>query len=86
MKRFFKIFGISVAATVLVFALFLGALNLLKFAIYSEYYAMESEICKNPGISDAFICQGIAAVENEGVILVSGYMKDGTRSRIYSKS
>jgi hypothetical protein len=60
-----------------------GALNILKFAIYSDYYSIESTLCDNPGLSDGFVCQGICALENEGKIFVSGYMADKSASRIY---
>jgi hypothetical protein len=55
----------------------------LKFAIYSDYYSIESTLCDNPGLSDGFVCQGICALENEGKIFVSGYMADKSASRIY---
>lgn len=67
--------GLAVAAVV--------GLNVAKFALYREYYAAESALCKNPGLNDGFICQGIAAVENADRILVSGYMQDKQPSRIY---
>ena len=60
-----------------------GVLNIAKFAIYADYYAAESALCRNPGLSDGFVCQGIAAAEEAERILVSGYMKDKSPSRIY---
>ena len=83
MKKIVKISLISLLSLVGALLLAVAALNLLKFAIYSDYYAMESELCKNPGLSDGFICQGICVSEDEGKILVSGYMVDGGASRIY---
>ncbi|MBQ9801957.1 MAG: hypothetical protein IJW51_02660 [Clostridia bacterium] len=62
---------------------FLGGLNLAKYGIYKDYYAMESDLCKNPGLSDGFVCQGVAVSEAHEVVLVSGYMKDKSASRIY---
>lgn len=59
------------------------SLNILKYAIYSEYYSIKTNICENPGLNDGFVCQGIAANEENGVILVSGYMNNKTNSRIY---
>ena len=58
-------------------------LNIAKFAIYSDYYSIKNNVCINPGLSDGFICQGICAVDGTDQILVSGYMKDKTPSRIY---
>ena len=58
-------------------------LNIAKFFIYSDYYSIKTDICKNPGLNDGFVCQGIAVSEENGVILVCGYMKDKSNSRIY---
>ncbi len=69
-------------AAALVLLVIVG-LNIAKYAIYSDYYSIKTNICKNPGLGDGFVCQGIAADEADGVILVSGYMKDGSASRIY---
>lgn len=63
--------------------LIIGGGNLAKFVIYSEYYSIKTDICKNPGVSDGFVCQGICAYEQEEKFLISGYMADGSPSRIY---
>ena len=63
--------------------LVIGGLNIAKFAIYGEYFSIKDNICRNPGLSDGFVCQGIAAYDQGDVILVSGYMKDHSASRIY---
>lgn len=75
---------ISILCTILgIILLVWGGLNLAKFVIYSDYYGMKTDVCKNPGLSDGFVCQGICYVDNYDKILVSGYMKDGSASRIY---
>ena len=83
MAGFLKSIGIFILAIICIFLLVIGILNIAKFPIYSEYYAMEEAICKNPGLDDGFVCQGICVSEENGVILVSGYMADKTKSRIY---
>lgn len=83
MRKIFKGFLISITALLLIFVLVIGGLNISKFFIYRDYYAHRTVICKNPGLSDGFICQGLAASEENGVFLVSGYMKDKSASRIY---
>jgi len=87
MKKIFKTIGkialITLASILALVILVLGGLNLLKFAIYGEYYSMSDSLCKNPGLSDGFVCQGIAADEEKEIIIVSGYMTDGSASRIY---
>ena len=60
-----------------------GGLNIAKFAIYSEYYSINENVCKNPGLNDGFVCQGIAANDANNVFIVSGYMKDHSASRLY---
>lgn len=89
LKLIFKIIGKLLAAIIggavaLVLVVLIG-LNLAKFVIYAEYYGIKTDVCTNPGLSDGFVCQGICALErDEGdVILVSGYMKDKSASRIY---
>ena len=87
MKKVLKI-ATKIALLVLAFMLALvilviGGLNIAKFAIYNEYYSIKTNICKNPGLNDGFVCQGITISEKNGVVLVSGYMKDHSASRIY---
>lgn len=87
MIKFFRtlfriIFGIIGTAVGLVVLLWLAG-SLGKFVIYNEYYQMESNVTVNPGLEDGFVCQGLAAVESQGKILVSGYMDDDSNSRIY---
>ena len=87
MKTIFKKIGkialITVLSLIGVFAGAIGGLNVAKFAIYSEYYSIKENICKNPGLNDGFVCQGIAVSEENNVVLVSGYMKNHSNSRIY---
>ena len=82
-KKILKIALTVLAALLSLVIVVWGALNILKFAIYSDYYSIESTLCDNPGLSDGFVCQGICALENEGKIFVSGYMTDKSASRIY---
>jgi len=41
------------------------------------------DLCDNPGLNDGFVCQGICVNEENGKILLSGYMADHSASRIY---
>lgn len=83
LKIFGKILLIAFISVLILIILVIGGLNVAKFAIYRDYYKAEQTICKNPGLNDGFVCQGIAAAEQHGLILVSGYMKDKSASRIY---
>ena len=87
MKKVFKLIG-KIALWVLssivsLVILVLVVLNIAKFAIYGEYYSIEETVCANPGLYDGFVCQGIAASEENNVILISGYMQGDAASRIY---
>lgn len=87
MKKIFIIAGKSALFTILgliaLVLLVIIGLNIAKFFIYSEYYSIKTNVCKNPGLNDGFVCQGIAVSEENGVILVCGYMKNKSNSRIY---
>ena len=81
-KRIGKIALISLGGIAALLVTVIVGLNLLKFAIYGEY-GIKTDLCDNPGLGDGFVCQGIAAVDGRGLILVSGYMADKSASRIY---
>jgi len=83
LKFMLKAFIGLICGVLCVAILVLGGLNLAKFAIYSDYYAIRESIAKNPGLSDGFVCQGIGVTDDGKHILVSGYMNDDSASRIY---
>lgn len=83
MKKIGKIFIIVIASLLALVLLLILGLNIAKYFIYPDYYEAKSELCKNPGLSDGFVCQGICAYEESSLIFVSGYMKDHQASRIY---
>ena len=83
MEYLLKGLVILIVAILCLALLLVGGLNIAKFPIYSEYYSMEETLCTNPGLDDGFVCQGICVSEENGVILVSGYMADKSNSRIY---
>lgn len=87
MEKFWKGLGkvllIVLIVVIGIAAFLLAGLNLAKFDIYKEYYDVKTDVCENPGLEDGFVCQGIAASEENDVILICGYMADGSASRIY---
>lgn len=83
LKSIGKVALIVLVSIIGVVALVIGGLNVAKYSIYNEYYSIKTNICNNPGLSDDFVCQGIAASEENDVFIVSGYMKNKTNSRIY---
>ncbi len=82
-KVILRVLCIVLASLLGLALLSLGALNVAKFMLYSDYYSIESTLCKNPGLGDGFVCQGICAYEDGAKIFVSGYMKGHSASRIY---
>ena len=78
-----KIPIIFIASILALLLIVWGGLNVLKYPIYSDYYDAKTDLCTNPGLNDGFICQGIAYVDEKDLVLVSGYMDDGSASRIY---
>lgn len=82
-KKITKAFACFLAGLFIFLFIAWGGLNIFKFAIYGEYYKLESTLCDNPGLNDGFVCQGICAADEYDKILVSGYMKDHSASRIY---
>ena len=78
-----KILLIAIISVISLVLLGLIGLNIAKFFIYRDYYSSKTDVCTNPGLNDGFVCQGIAVSEENNVILVCGYMKDKSNSRIY---
>lgn len=78
-----KILLIAVISVIALVLLGIIGLNIAKHFIYNDYYSAKTNVCTNPGLNDGFVCQGIAVSEENSVILVCGYMKDKSNSRIY---
>ena len=83
MKKIIKILLIILGSIFGLLLFVLVGLNLAKFAIYNEFYDYANDVCKNPGLNEGFIPQGIAVSDKEDLILTSGYMNDKSASRIY---
>lgn len=83
-KKYIFIPLIALGGVVVTIFSLIGALNLLKFAIYRDYYAIEKSVCKIPGIDDKFVMQGLTLIDDENeTIAVGGYTSNKTASRIY---
>ena len=87
MKALLKFLGkailVIVSAILALVLLLWGGTNVAKFFIYSDYYSIKTNGATNPGLGDGFVCQGVCVSEENGVIMVCGYMDDKTNSRIY---
>ena len=71
-----KWWGVLLISIGSLFALILtvwGAINILKFPIYSEYYSLKQELFKLPDIHNNFVPQGIEVWSEMNQILISGY-------------
>lgn len=76
---------ICVGGIVLSLATAIGALNLLKFAIYHDFYSINQDVTKCPDLNNGFIPQGVGINERgeEYDVLIAGYMNKNEASRIY---
>ncbi len=74
---------ITVVALTLAVICLLAGVKLGERILFAGFYFNGSTEFKIPGVADGFIQQGFDYVEEEEVYLVSGYMKDGSSSRVY---
>lgn len=66
------------------FIILLGAVLVYYFgAIYPSFNKISKKEFEIPGLSEGFVPQGLDYIEESDVFLVSGYMKDGSPSRVY---
>lgn len=72
-----------VLTVLLVFALAVILVNLFLNIRYSEFYLNSESVGEVAGIGDGLVHQGVDYVEEYGMLLTSGYMADGSASRIY---
>lgn len=70
-----------IAIILIVVALLLLAVNGVIRLVYFDFFKNSDQVGEIAGLGDGFIPQGIDSVD--GYIISSGYMKDGTASRIY---
>ena len=74
-----NVFGSIIVTVFTIIAL----LNVIKFAVYTEYYSIREIVCTNNGLRDNYVSQGTAITDDGKYIITSGYMSDKTDSRIY---
>lgn len=60
-----------------VIGIVLGGLNGLKYAIYSDFYAVMKKEGRIPGTNDGYVAQGIAVDEEKELTLLAGYQSNG---------
>ncbi len=75
----FKI--ISVLLVVVIGAL--GVFALIQPVLYKEYYSVANKEFNLKGLGDGLVPQGFAFDEGEDLYYYTGYMKDGSASRVY---
>ena len=76
-KKFFFIISFIFAIIITI----LYRLNIIKYPLYKDYYSNLTKLCKNPGLNEDYIPQGITFFDNK--IITVGYMNNQTNSRIY---
>ena len=85
-NKVLRITLITVVALMLLVICLLAGVKLGERILFAKFYFNASTEFKTPGVSDGFIQQGFDFVEEENVYLTSGYMKDGSSSRVYITS
>ena len=80
----------ALRVTVRALAVTLAIILFLLFAIYfgekvffARFFLDADAEMKTPGLSDGYVPQGFDYVKDKSVFLASGYMKDGSASRVY---
>ncbi len=85
-NKVLRITLITVVALMLLVICLLAGVKLGERILFAGFYFNASTEFKTPGVSDGFIQQGFDYVEEKEVYLTSGYMKDGSSSRVYITS
>ncbi len=75
-----------VVSIVLAIILLLALVKIGERILFTSFFVNSSSEFKTPGIADGFIHQGFDYIEEEEIFLASGYMKDGSSSRVYKIS
>ncbi len=79
MKRFGKVMLYILAAVIVLLAL----VHLGVTAVYHRFFMNAESRFLVPGMDSPFVQQGLDYVQEKQVYLISGYMDDGSASRIY---
>lgn len=79
-----KVIGKILLIIVIIIGLFIGGLNLFQRIGSKDFYKSAEKEFIIPGLSDGFVPCGISFDDNSGYYLISGYMRDGSASRIYT--
>ena len=66
-KKFFFIISFIFAIIITI----LSSLNIIKYPLYKDYYSNLTKLCKNPGLNDGYVPQGIAVSDDEDLIISS---------------
>ncbi len=76
-----KTAAVVLTVAILAVVFILMTVNAVFQAVYSDFYKNSVRGFKIPGLDSGFVPQGVE--ETDGSILISGYMKNHTASRIY---
>lgn len=82
-NKVLRIALVTAVAIVLLVICLLAGVKLGERVLFASFYFNASTEFKTPGVADGFIHQGFDYLEENEVYLVSGYMKDGSSSRVY---
>ena len=83
MKKIVQIVLGLLLALVLLLGLAIGGFKMYDWIAYNDFYNNAEVVFPAPGANDGFVQQGFDYMPEERDFLVTGYMKDGTESRVY---
>lgn len=70
-------------SSLLVLVILIMLFNLFLHVRYSDFYRNSKSVGEVAGLGDGLVQQGLDYVEECGALLTSGYMNDGSASRVY---
>lgn len=82
-KKTLIIIGSTIMGIISLALVVVLSLNVIKHGIYEDYYSIKENVCLNYGLDDNYVSQGTAITNDGQIVITSGYMSDGTNSRIY---
>lgn len=83
LKLILKILGIAVGSVVALFVLAICVLSIAKYFIYPDYFPAREKTVSIPGLNSGYVPQGLSWWEEKNAMISTGYMSNGSPSRIY---
>lgn len=82
-KKTFKWIGITLGSLIALIVITILLLIACRGAMYSTFYSKSEKLVALPGLDQKFCQQGLAHVPEDDTYIFSGYMTDGTSSKLF---